>query len=501
MGCRVFKSKDYTITQRYNSNSHLGVDIIGSDGGTDMIVAHSDGVVDWCQTGIPNDTYSSGNRSYGNCVKIKHANGHYTLYAHLQNVYVHVGQEIFQGQNLGYMGNTGRSFGTHLHFEVRDTSNARIQPTQYLTASLPNMNTATDGVENTNNNSQVEDVKIMSESETAYNSNRGNSLFYTHTEYTDCEILIENGSYVYVPVVCGEIKLEISRHNMPSVLNFTCYIDYGLKCEMGNAVSFRFKGQGMFYGYVFSTAQTGKDTVSVKCYDALRYFHNKTSLVYRNKKYSDLLKQLCTEYGLRQGKIEDTSYVIEKRIEESSLFDILGNASDITYDKAKKLFVLYDDFGTLSLTDINNMVLPILIDESCINSFEYSVSIDTNVYTKVTIARNNTETGVKELYVAHNSVRQQKYGILEYYALYNELNVYELKAMAEGLIEKYKDENINILIKKCLGDYRVRGGSSLVIRLSFMGRSINQLMLVEKVTHYFSSGEHYMDLDINSFNL
>ena len=67
---------------------------------------------------------SSGwNGGYGNYIVIKHANGAQTLYAHLNANYVGVGDYVSAGEVIGGMGNTGRSTGTHLHFEVRGARN------------------------------------------------------------------------------------------------------------------------------------------------------------------------------------------------------------------------------------------------------------------------------------------------------------------------------------------------------------------------------------------
>lgn len=62
----------------------------------------------------------------------------YTLYAHLADVRVNINQRVEKGQELGYMGNTGNSYGTHLHFEVFDAKNQRINPEPYLDSDLPN---------------------------------------------------------------------------------------------------------------------------------------------------------------------------------------------------------------------------------------------------------------------------------------------------------------------------------------------------------------------------
>ncbi len=132
---RVLKNKGNQITQGY-SNQHLAVDLVGSGSTLDDIVAHSDGTVNWVQSGLGNMKGSSGNASYGNCVKIAHLGGYETLYAHMSKVYVSNGQHVSKGQVIGHMGDSGNAYGGHLHFEVRKNG-SRINPVPFLDSDLP----------------------------------------------------------------------------------------------------------------------------------------------------------------------------------------------------------------------------------------------------------------------------------------------------------------------------------------------------------------------------
>lgn len=131
MKCRVLEKGNCEITQRY-SNSHNAVDIVGGGYTLDYVVAHSDGKVVFCQDGLGNMKGSTGNASYGNCVKIDHGNGYCTLYAHMKKgLLVKNGDSVKKGQRIGYMSDSGNAYGGHLHFEVWGNG-VRINPNEYL---------------------------------------------------------------------------------------------------------------------------------------------------------------------------------------------------------------------------------------------------------------------------------------------------------------------------------------------------------------------------------
>ena len=69
-------------------------------------------------TGNGNVTYAAWKQGYGNCVIIDHGYGFQTLYGHMSKFKVRVGQKVTRGQVIGLVGNTGKSTGPHLHYEV-----------------------------------------------------------------------------------------------------------------------------------------------------------------------------------------------------------------------------------------------------------------------------------------------------------------------------------------------------------------------------------------------
>ena len=105
---------------------HTGIDI-GADRGTPVIAAAS-GKVTWAGEGLYKGGAVEGD-PYGIAVAIRHDfdyNGKevYTIYAHMDRVDVVVGQKVTAGQQIGIVGNTGKTTGPHLHFEVRIADNS-----------------------------------------------------------------------------------------------------------------------------------------------------------------------------------------------------------------------------------------------------------------------------------------------------------------------------------------------------------------------------------------
>ncbi len=100
---------------------HSGIDFPGAYG--QAILAAAPGKV----------SYVGPRQGYGNVVEVDHGKGLMTRYAHLSGFGVKAGQAVMRGQNIARMGSTGRSTGTHLHFEVR-VNGAAVNPRPFLEA-------------------------------------------------------------------------------------------------------------------------------------------------------------------------------------------------------------------------------------------------------------------------------------------------------------------------------------------------------------------------------
>lgn len=123
---------------------HSGIDIASSDGSYGAyIIAARDGTVTYPNSDSPTNCVSNGNEDpcgggYGNYVMIEHSDGSITVYAHMyeNSITVHSGDQVSQGQVIGKMGSSGRSNGSHLHFEVR-VNGKQVNPLNYVSEDNP----------------------------------------------------------------------------------------------------------------------------------------------------------------------------------------------------------------------------------------------------------------------------------------------------------------------------------------------------------------------------
>jgi murein DD-endopeptidase MepM/ murein hydrolase activator NlpD len=103
----------------WGSDWHPGIDIANNHG--TAIVATANGQV----------VMSGWYGGYGKCIQIDHGNGIVTLYGHNSQIVADVGQTVKKGEVIAYMGSTGASTGSHVHYEVRVNGTA-VNPANFL---------------------------------------------------------------------------------------------------------------------------------------------------------------------------------------------------------------------------------------------------------------------------------------------------------------------------------------------------------------------------------
>lgn len=309
------------------------------------------------------------------------------------------------------------------------------------------------------------------------------------------ELLIQNGSTIYYPVVEEGTKLTWERKGTPGKLEFTAVKDGVISFQEGNPVKLTVGGTPMFYGFVFKKSRDKGNTIDVVAYDQLRYLKNKDTYTEEGLKASDLLKRIATDFRLNLGTVEDTGYTIETIVEENqTLFDMIQNALQETLLNTKQLFVLYDDVGKLTLKNINSMKVGLLIDAETAENFSYESSIDDQTYNKIKLTFNNDKTGKRDVYIAQDGNKINQWGVLQYYeALQTATGA---TAKANALLGLYNQKTRRLTIKNAFGDVRVRAGSAVMVSLNLGDIIANQFMVVEKITHTFKENEHWMELTL-----
>ena len=316
------------------------------------------------------------------------------------------------------------------------------------------------------------------------------------------ELLISNpsGTKAYIPVVEEGIEWTTERRSTPGKLTFSIVNDGKINFTEGSAVRLKIDGKAVFFGFVFTKKRDKKQIITVTAYDQLRYLNNKDTYVYENKTASQFIKMIAADFSLNLGTIEDTSYIIPSRIEENtSLFDMIENALDITLRNAKEMYVLYDDFGKLTLKNISSMYVGkpgayLMIDEETGENFEYTSSINDDTYNKVKLTYDNEETGKREVYIAQDSSHINAWGVLQYFDTLQKGE--NGQAKADALLKLYNSKTRTLKITNAFGDTRVRAGSMIVINLDLGDIKVKKFMMVEKVKHTFKLDQHFMDLTL-----
>lgn len=319
-------------------------------------------------------------------------------------------------------------------------------------------------------------------------------------------LIIENKDSGNLWLVEPEDNVQITRaiDCVPSKMTFKVPKDTNLNFEEGDTVKFTVNGGSVFAGYVFEKQRDGKNTISVTCYDQLRYLKNKDCYVIGSMTATEFIKMIAEDYHLNCGYMDDTVWKTPEKpqtlFKDKSLQEMICQLLDKTaiYTPNHAFYHLYDDAGELRLASFETMKTDIYIDDECMEDVQYTTSIDKDTYNYVKIVRtvpNGAESNLENTFIAKDQKHIDQWGRLQYLLIPKEKDINAV-AQAKAIMAHKNKKSREIKLKNVIGDVRVRGGSLVYINRNFGDMVVNNYMMVTSVTHTFKTGFHGMDLDL-----
>lgn len=313
------------------------------------------------------------------------------------------------------------------------------------------------------------------------------------------EVLIESREKTFdITHLCSDIEWK-TELNKAATLKVSVQKVDGLAFFEGDTVKLIDGDRKLFKGYIFKKDRDKSQIIEVTAYDQMRYLKNKDTFVFKNKTASEIAVHIFKQFELQYSDIQNTPFKIEKLIEDNkTLLDIIQGALDKTLINTGKIYVVYDDFGYLTIKDIDSLKTNLIIgDESLATNFKYTTSIDSDVYNRIKLFKDNKETGKRDVYIVFDSESMSKWGILQYTEKLNE-NVPEGRANQQAkTLLKVRNRLKRTLSIDCIGDTQLRAGNSVGVFIQELGDiSVNQLMIIDSVTHKIKGRHHTMSLNL-----
>lgn len=310
------------------------------------------------------------------------------------------------------------------------------------------------------------------------------------------EVVVEVNRKVY------EISELITKITYTDQLNDGCsklefsYINEKLIIENGSIIRFRYNNADIFYGVVFKRGQNKNKEITVTAYDQLRYCKAKDTIVSKNDTVTTLTKKMCNYFGLKIGTLTDTKYTLPTNVKDDTTWlDIIYSAITETLTNKGEWYALRDEYGSISIRNLADLKLGFVLgDKSLCYGFSYQKSIDDEFYNQIKIVSDNETTGQRDVYIKTDNKSIKKFGLLQYFEVLDKnSNPSQVKAKADALIKLYNEERQTLSLE-CLGDTRIRAGSSFYLTLSDIG-IVEKRMIVRSVTHNYMPN-HTMSLEV-----
>ena len=307
----------------------------------------------------------------------------------------------------------------------------------------------------------------------------------------------------YAPIM-EEGTYTTNRLDSPGQFSFTLIEKNGIAIPEGAGVYVQVDGYDLFKGYVFTAERSRNKRVKYTAYDQLRYLKAKSSYTFIAMSLEDIIRQIATDFGLVVGDLAETGYKIPSLVKENmSCLDIIFDALEKVTVETGKIYIFWDDYGKLTLTEAKAHVWNRLIGEkSLLSDYSYKRSIDSDTYNLVKLVRPNKETGRADVYAYGDSDTVRQWGLLQYYATVDEgMNAAQIEEMCKAYLKYYDRVWQTLNLKKIVGYPQIRAGWIIPVQISSIDVTRTQrFFLAEKVSHKLKGNTHTMDIEVKNVN-
>lgn len=295
---------------------------------------------------------------------------------------------------------------------------------------------------------------------------------------------VKTGEAHNITTLVEDAVWTTKRTGSPASLELTVLVHSLIQWDEGDKITLMTDDANLFYGYVVKLSQNEKERVKVTAYDQVWYLKkNKETYVFKNKRADQILTQIAQDFGLTLGALENTGYAVPSMIEDGqTLLDIVLKALDYTLINTAKMFYLWDDFGKLTLSDVEKSRLEVVVgDNALATGYTYEREIDSETSNKIKLAKDNKETGKRDIFLFQDSATMEQWGTLQYYEKVDEaLTEAQIKEKGDKLLAWYNRPRKSFTLN-ALADLRVRAGTAVYTVVSDI--EMQSWFIVEEAKH------------------
>lgn len=255
----------------------------------------------------------------------------------------------------------------------------------------------------------------------------------------------------------------------------------------------------IFFGYVFSKDNDRWGTIKTVCYDQLRYLKAHGNYSFSGISAEGVINKIAADFQIKTGILADTGYIIASDMiqKNKSLLDIIYYGIQQTQLNTGRLYIFYDNFGALTLTEAKDMYVDAILGTgSLVTDYKYKTDIDADTYNQIILVRPDRTIGKDVPYEAHDATNMLKWGILRKYEEVNEnLNAAQVQQQANTCLAYYNRVLRTLKLENCLGVLGLRAGNMAMIDIPDLGDiSLSKRLLLDSVDHHFEQGKHTMNV-------